>query len=354
MQVLVLPASFVNVGYGVVSRPQQIQQVQQLQQLQQVPGNGESVAASRSQCVQAGPPPGCRQPGLQTGLQAACTSRMQESQEAGKKAALKFNTSEQKRINNDLVQAGRCGTSALLRCISKNLGQMNGVNVATAFHRLTRDGDESLAGDVTFLRLMDTAELRAKQEQALQNGTMPANCCTIIAWSCAKLRAFLPSLFSVLASVAASQLGKCQAYEVTNLLWAFAEFHKYQQDAAGTLAKELQTLLDAMAENFMRRSFGDFKVQVLISAFMSASALPWSQSFSQTWLATSTFRELAVRWEELEAQAHAQVSVGLERLRVKCRPVFQNLRALASKFPDVAEVVEVVNENSASGSRSME
>ena len=65
------------------------------------------------------------------------------------------------------------------------------------------------------------------------------------AWSCAQLRVFPPSLFAKLAAIATPQLRSCQAYEVTNLLWAFAEFYKYEQDTANGVVKEVRALLDS-------------------------------------------------------------------------------------------------------------
>ena len=240
----------------------------------------------------------------------------------------------QKRINKELTLAGKRRSSDVLVVVSKHLGQMNGVNLATAFHRLARSEQPDVVAHAIFRGMLDEAE------RAIQDGTMPANCCTIIAWSCAQLRVFRPRLFAALATTATPQLCSCQAYEVTNLLWAFAEFYKYDQDQAAMLARELQGLLDAVAEVFMSRHPGDFKVQVLTSALISVSALPWSQSCAQTWLFSSTLHELVSRWGELEQQGQGQVGAALERLRVKCRQLFENCFAsVTQKFPSVAPQV---------------
>lgn len=172
--------------------------------------------------------------------------------------------------------------------------------------------------------------------QTFRGSSLPANCCTIIAWSCAQLRVFPPSLFAKLAVIATPQLRSCQAYEVTNLLWAFAEFYKYEQDTANGVVSEVRALLDSVAEVFSGRRPGDFKVQVLTSALMSVSALPWNPSFSSTWLLNSSFQELFSRWGELELEGQAQVAVALERLRVKCAPFFESLlRSAGQEFPAV-------------------
>ncbi|CAE7733189.1 unnamed protein product [Symbiodinium sp. CCMP2592] len=246
---------------------------------------------------------------------------------------------QQKRINRELVVAGKRSSLEVLKVVQRNIGQMNGVNLATAFHRISRGGVDlqRVSGSGIFNRLLEVAECCAEQELASRDEkALPANCCTIIAWSCAQLRVFRPSLFAKLAGVATPHLRSCQPYEVTNMLWAFAEFYKYDQDSASGVAPELRVLLDAVADVFSTRSPGDFKVQVLTSALMSVSALPWDQSFSSTWLLNSTFQELSSRWEELELEGQAQVAVALERLRVKCAPFFNSLLSSAGQtFPAV-------------------
>lgn len=247
-------------------------------------------------------------------------------------------SAQQKRINRELVAAGKRSSLQVLKVVARNLGQMNGVNLATSFHRISRAGEELLrvSSPGVFSSLLEMAEHFAEWELANRDASLPANCCTIIAWSCAQLRVFRPSLFAKLAAVATPQLHSCQPYEVTNLLWAFAEFYKFDQDTASDAAPELRALLDAVADVFSRRSHGDFKVQVLTSALMSVSSLPWDQSFSKTWLLSSTFQELSSRWEEMELEGQAQVAVALERLRVKCSPLFNSLISNAGqKFPAV-------------------
>lgn len=237
-------------------------------------------------------------------------------------------SANQKRINRELVVAGKRSGLDVLKMVATHLGQMNGVNVATAFHRMSQapehEGEELLAS-AAFSSMLEVAEFYAEQELAKRDASLPANCCTIIAWSCARLRVFPPSLFGKLAAVATPQLGSCQPYEITNLLWAFAEFHKYEQNAASALDPELRALVDAVAEAFRLRSFGAFKVQVLTSALMSVSAFPWDPSFTKTWILTSTFQELVSRWEELAFEGQAQVVLALKRLSIKCNPLYRSL-----------------------------
>lgn len=98
-----------------------------------------------------------------------------------------------------------------------------------------------------------TAEHFAEQELANRDASLPGNCCTIIAWSCAQLRVFRPSLFAKLAAIATPQLRSCQPHEVTNLLWALAELCKYDQDAASDAAPELRALSDAVVSEVFSR-----------------------------------------------------------------------------------------------------
>ena len=56
------------------------------------------------------------------------------------------------------------------------------------------------------LRQLSLAHVQAQLELHGQADSMPSNCCTIVTWSCAVLRFFRPSLFTVLARVAARDL----------------------------------------------------------------------------------------------------------------------------------------------------
>ena len=103
----------------------------------------------------------------------------------------------------------------VLRVAGTNLHLMNGVNLATAIHRLARacEGSKANADQVTsdpvFQLMLEIAECKALQEFQLRDTSMPGNCCTIITWSCAVLRIFVPSLLGVLARVASRQDREC-------------------------------------------------------------------------------------------------------------------------------------------------
>ena len=104
---------------------------------------------------------------------------------------------------------------------------MNGINLATAFHRLarSRQGKHYVDGSA-FSAMLASAEYKAKREMEVHDGSLPANCCTIIAWSCATLRTFRESLFLALVKIASQNTQFCKTYEVTNLLWACAQYQK--------------------------------------------------------------------------------------------------------------------------------
>ena len=164
-------------------------------------------------------------------------------------------------------------------------------------------------------------------EHELQNpdGTMPVTCCTIIAWSCASLRVFRPQLFALLGQVASSNLNSCQSYEVTNLLWAFAELCKQQPQMVESVETTIHLVCDAAAQVFQNRSRSAWKFPVLVSALVSLSALPLHSS--QTSLLIVISRELAMK----ESDARPQQRV----------PLVQAFDAISMKHPEAGTVVRL-------------
>ena len=119
---------------------------------------------------------------------------------------------------------------------------MNGINLATAFHRLarSRQGKHYVDGSA-FSAMLASAEYKAKREMEVHDGSLPANCCTIIAWSCATLKIFRESLFLALVKIASQNTQFCKTYEVTNLLWACAQFQKQRPNLP--MSFEVQNLV---------------------------------------------------------------------------------------------------------------
>lgn len=93
---------------------------------------------------------------------------------------------------NKALQGNACST---FKVIHKELHRMNAVNLATSIHRIVRDrvphGDEI----EIFNALLVVMEKQALRELSHHDGSMPANCATIIAWSCASLQ--VPCCFQV-------------------------------------------------------------------------------------------------------------------------------------------------------------
>eukprot|EP00435_Cladocopium_sp_Y103_P037265 s1351_g9.t2 len=71
--------------------------------------------------------------------------------------------------------------------------------------------------------MLQLAEAKATQELHCQDGTLPANCCTIIAWSCATLKVFSGPLFSSLIAVVEQSGSTCEVYEEGLLLRGASE-----------------------------------------------------------------------------------------------------------------------------------
>ena len=95
--------------------------------------------------------------------------------------------------------------------MKENIDKMNAVNLSTALHRLARawtnkqgKGQKSLARHPVVSRMVDLAEDFAERELQNHDNSMPANCCTIIAWSCSSLSFFRSSLFAVLVKAGTS------------------------------------------------------------------------------------------------------------------------------------------------------
>ena len=153
------------------------------------------------------------------------------------------------------------------------------------------------------------------QELEHRDTRMPVKCCTIIAWSCASLRVFRNSLFKVLARLATANLEQCQSYEMTNIMWAFGELCKSRRQLGKDLKDDLDALLEATCRVFASRPFGGWKLQVLMSALVSLTILPW-QPASQR-LFTDIAAELAQRQAELANEKTKPLTMAFNELRNK-------------------------------------
>ncbi|CAE7350002.1 unnamed protein product [Symbiodinium pilosum] len=139
-----------------------------------------------------------------------------------------------------------------------------------------------------------------------KSGEMSAKCCTVITWSLASLRFFKQSLFAQIAKrlVRSADLSSCEPYELTNLLWAFAVLCKQRRQLGKDLAAPVLALCAAATDIIGQRS-GTWKVQVLMSAMVSISILPWHSSSLEVFF--GMVDELAGRTREGEHQASGAI-----------------------------------------------
>ncbi|CAE7574687.1 unnamed protein product [Symbiodinium natans] len=246
----------------------------------------------------------------------------------------------QMRINKALTSAAKTRKvdciSKVLRVAATNLHLMNGVNLATAVHRLARTCQgapgsiDSVTQDPVFHLMLERIESKGQKEIELQDSSMPANCCTIITWSCAVLRIFVPNLLVVLARVAARSLVECQTFEITNMLWGCAELCKREPQTAAGMEGNIQELVDATARVMMVRDPGSWKVQVLISALVSITAFPFAGELTTRLLLLSIVEELTERNVELETANSQPVATACHVLRLNHPQVFDEIMNILS------------------------
>ncbi|OLP93832.1 hypothetical protein AK812_SmicGene24231 [Symbiodinium microadriaticum] len=240
----------------------------------------------------------------------------------------------QKRINKELLDASKENSPfRILEVVLPYLEDLNGVNLSTTVHRVARScsGSSKLAEQIK-----RTQEAMVQSEIENVDGSMPVNCASIMAWSCASLKVFRPNLFKALAGVGARGLRKCQTYEVTNMLWAFAELCKHQPRIAMSIEEELRKLSVSASEVILRRGRGAWKIQVMISALASWSMFPTQVRLMEE-VFTDLVQELAERSNELEAENTLPIAMAFEHLRTEYRTVYDDLVvSMKSRYPDFA------------------
>ncbi|CAJ1413090.1 unnamed protein product [Effrenium voratum] len=278
---------------------------------------------------------------VQSAQPANATAQLQHEkvQEMSQKGGSLAN---EKQINKELMNVAKNQDNLkLLAVAARHLENLSGVNLATAFHRLARctAADASMAEHSTVSAMLDRSEILARRESQHRDGSMPANCCTLIAWSCASLGVFRRSLFSDLARIALQSLDQCQTYEITNMLWSFAQLHKLRPDLMAHLKGELRDLVASVMRVFMNYGIASLKVQVLISGLVSVATLPHSGA-AENWLFSNISEELAARWSQLPAHNGSQIAVAFQLMRCKNHPLFQKIsKSLARTSPDMASQV---------------
>lgn len=206
-----------------------------------------------------------------------------------------------KAINRKLTDAAGRGGRGVLDVVRVQLNHMNGVNLATALHRIARRCVESegecaspaaqqaineVLSHPAFPALLEAVErqsaasLRVERREA-EDAPMPAQCASIVAWSLAWLNLRQPKLFEVLGELASSCLEGFKPYEVTNMLWAYAKLEEWNL-----------SLLRAVVRRLRDRQRWEFKAQCLCVAAWSLTKMKWRDE--------DLFQSMA---EELSGQA---------------------------------------------------
>eukprot|EP00930_Biecheleria_cincta_P068636 TRINITY_DN5624_c0_g1_i7.p1 TRINITY_DN5624_c0_g1~~TRINITY_DN5624_c0_g1_i7.p1 ORF type:complete len:403 (+),score=61.82 TRINITY_DN5624_c0_g1_i7:63-1271(+) len=220
---------------------------------------------------------------------------------------------EQKKINRKLARMpmSQEGVEKLLQLVSAKLLLMNGVNLATALHRLARCSLAGVpVGHSNFAHTMEA--MHAAVEKLIGSASLPPNCASIIAWSCAHMGKFRVSLFSSLAKLASCHLLDFQPQELTNIMCAYAEFFKHFPDFVDAGIAEL---FDLAERRLRRRSAGEFKVQYLASAVISFGVLSQRGGSDRREICFNIAHELASRSKGAALSTRREVLDAFDALR---------------------------------------
>lgn len=214
---------------------------------------------------------------------------------------------QRKRINRKLTQAANANASAVLNVVAEELSLMNGVNTATALHRIARhcvkgeagpdgaapEAKKEVEAHPAFGALLRTVEQQAEMsllaDHDVAEEILPAQCASIIAWSLACLDVHNDRLMVILATLAQPRLHEFKFYEVTNMLWAYAKLR-----AVG-LAPQL---ISTIAQRLQQRRPGEYKAHCLSLAVWAFAEAHWPDEA----LMSSLAEELAKQAESLQPQ----------------------------------------------------
>jgi len=250
-----------------------------------------------------------------------------------------------KAINRRLTEAASGGgATALLEVVASELPRMNGVNLATALHRVARLSAETSETDDTpndtcneaqrqkirelpsFQALLSAIEQRALSIRARTSQLgeaslpddeepFPAQCASIVAWSCATLRLRHLTLLDILSEVAGPRLDEFKPYEVTNMLWAYAK-----------LSVPSPTLFRKTSMRLLKRAPGEFKAQCLSLAAWSIATARWRDPP----LFQSLAGELVGQAMELKPQEISNTLWTFAKSRFSHAPLFEALGSAAA------------------------
>jgi len=247
-----------------------------------------------------------------------------------------------KAITWELAQvAEKQNINKLLQVIDTQLKGMNGINLATAMHRVAKlassEGTDVLDAtikDPAFKRLLDTIRRQVESQSLrvqsgpgfssrpappgkVQNGEMPVSCMSVVSWACATMRLREQSLFAHMAYLAAPELDQVKTFELSNMLWAYAKLELASVE-----------LLRSAVERLLRRREGEFTVQCL-------STIAWSFAtgrFNSPHLMSSIAKELKEHPSDMKPQEIANTLWALAKCPCDCAGLFEVLgRTVASQ-----------------------
>mmetsp|Transcript_6062 Transcript_6062/g.14985 ORF Transcript_6062/g.14985 Transcript_6062/m.14985 type:complete len:783 (-) Transcript_6062:74-2422(-) len=116
---------------------------------------------------------------------------------------------------------------------------------------------------------------------------MPAQCLSIVAWSCASLRLCHEALLADIEKISAPRLNELKPFELSNLLWAYSKLSLSPRD-----------LSKATAGRMLKRKDGEFKVQCLATIAWAFATMRQRNAP----LFSSLAKELAARAEDMKPQ----------------------------------------------------
>lgn len=257
----------------------------------------------------------------------------------------------QMRLNKELMQANLSTKCDIFKLIAKQLPHMNAVNLSTAIHRIARLGGPRDEDDTLVLNaLLDAIGKQTWREIEANDGSMPAKCATIIAWSIAFLQVFPQDLLAALIEVAGRGLKTCNDFEVTNVLWACAQFVKQlppdaslnsttnrsRRCLAVQFVRPLRALFDAVEVHFHDRHH-EVKGQILVSALVSIATLSSVEHVSRANLFKSICDALALKSGELSFSNKTQIGVaGHIMSKYNKRVVRAARKSFSEKCPQLA------------------
>ena len=129
-------------------------------------------------------------PGVKTPHKAEGARNFGKSPVREKKRRSKTALAMQMKLNGELVEAGLDSKPDIFSLIRIQLHRMNAVNLSTAMHRIAKLGGPCDDNEMMVLNaLLNAIEKQTCREIENHDGSMPAKCATIIAWSCASIQA---------------------------------------------------------------------------------------------------------------------------------------------------------------------